>query len=67
MIGHVPAESEDRRLTDWEGFYYVKENLYLQKNINVARIMHSFFTPGYPVSRGRNAVLYFWNVYVLCD
>ena len=20
-----------------------------------------------PVSRGRNAVLYFWNVYVLCD
>lgn len=29
--------------------------------------MHCFFTPGYPVSRGRNAVLYFWNVYVLCD
>lgn len=26
-----------------------------------------FFTPGYQVSRGRNAVLYFWNVYVLCD
>lgn len=47
-------------------FHYVKENWFSQKNINAAR-MHCFFNPVYPMSRGRNTVLYFWNIYVLCD